>query len=201
MVRIRVATSPDTKVGRLPTGLSSRDKATTRVTFRAEPCRPKRQPPPSLTSRTCCSPTGRRSRPPASGTGKSSTTATGCWPPPGSPALQTRGGADATRWFPEIAEALGKLPPGNIVDGEVGALNDLGISDFDRLHRRVARRGWHEGAHLVAYCIFDLLVAGDRDFRTQPIEKRKVALHRLLGKSPPAGLLYVAAVDGWGMAL
>ncbi|MGO4332615.1 hypothetical protein AB4Z48_17600 [Cupriavidus sp. 2TAF22] len=99
----------------------------------------------------------------------------------GTPTLQTRGGSDATRWFPEIAEALCKLPPGNVVDGEVCVLNDLGISDFDRLHRRAARRRWHVGADLVAYCVFDLLVAGDRDFRAQPIEKRKIALHRLLG--------------------
>ncbi|MGO4328958.1 hypothetical protein AB4Z48_37110 [Cupriavidus sp. 2TAF22] len=38
-------------------------------------------------------------------------------------------------------------------------------------------------------------MAGARDFRAQPIEKRKVALHPMLGETPPAGLLYVATVD------
>ncbi|AMR78063.1 hypothetical protein A2G96_10075 [Cupriavidus nantongensis] len=35
-------------------------------------------------------------------------------------ALKTRGGADATRWFPELVHALSALPAGHhIIDGEV----------------------------------------------------------------------------------
>jgi bifunctional non-homologous end joining protein LigD len=108
--------------------------------------------------------------------------------------LKSRGGVDATKWFPELGDALSALPAGNILDGEVCVLTDLGISDFERLHRRAARRGWHAGADQVAYCVFDLIVAGGRDLRAQPIEKRKAALKKLLS-DPPAGLLYVADVD------
>jgi bifunctional non-homologous end joining protein LigD len=108
--------------------------------------------------------------------------------------LKSRGGVDATKWFPELRDALSALPAGSILDGEVCVLTDLGISDFERLHRRAARRGRHVGADPVAYCIFDLIVTGGRDLRAQPIEKRKAALKKLL-TDPPAGLLYVADVD------
>ena len=91
-------------------------------------------------------------------------------------------------------EALSQLPAGNIPDGEVCVLNDLGLRDFVRTHARALRRCWYPGADPVAYCIFGLIVGGGRDFRGQPIEKRKAALQKLL-KDPPAGLLYVASVE------
>lgn len=108
--------------------------------------------------------------------------------------LQSSGGVDATKWFPELGDALAALPAENIVDGEVCVLTDLGISDFNRMHRRALRRGWYVGADQVAYCIFDLIVGGGRDLRAQPIERRKAALKKLLA-DPPPGLLYVQDVD------
>ncbi|MBF6992323.1 hypothetical protein [Cupriavidus sp. IK-TO18] len=42
-------------------------------------------------------------------------------------ALKTRGGADATTWFPELRDALARLPLGaHILDGEVTVLDDIG---------------------------------------------------------------------------
>src|SRR4051812_8421504 len=41
--------------------------------------------------------------------------------------LATRGGADATKWFPEIVAGLANIPGGpHILDGEVCVLDDLG---------------------------------------------------------------------------
>jgi bifunctional non-homologous end joining protein LigD len=108
--------------------------------------------------------------------------------------LKSSGGIDATKWFPELGDALAALPAGNIVDGEVCVLTDLGISDFNRMHRRALRRGWYVGADQVAYCIFDLIVGGGRDLRGQSIEKRKAELKKLLA-DPPPGLLYVQDID------
>ncbi|WP_416050509.1 hypothetical protein [Cupriavidus basilensis] len=51
--------------------------------------------------------------------------------------LQSSGGIDTTKWFPELADALAALPAGNIVDGEVCVLSDLGISDFTAAPARV----------------------------------------------------------------
>lgn len=114
----------------------------------------------------------------------------------GTPQLKTKGGADATKWFPEVVAALATLPPGNIVDGEVCVLDDIGRSDFNRTHARALHRGWYSGADPVAYCIFDLIVGSGQDLRSQPIEQRRAGLATLLS-SKPAGLLFVQSVgDG-----
>lgn len=112
----------------------------------------------------------------------------------GTPQLKTKGGADATSWFPEIAAALATLPAGSILDGEVCVLDDIGRSDFERLQTRARRRGLRPGDDTVVYCVFDLLVNRGRDLRELPVEKRKAALRKLLaGESP--GLLYVQDVE------
>lgn len=80
------------------------------------------------------------------------------------------------------------------LDGEVCVLDDDGRSDFDRLQAHAQYRGWYQGADLVAYCVFDVLVARAKDIRQQPFERRKAELTRLLRK-PPAGLLNVESVE------
>ncbi len=81
------------------------------------------------------------------------------------PQLKSRNGANATIWFPELVEALAALPAGSIIDGEVCVLDDIGRSDFERLHARARRKGWYRGADPVAYCVFDLLVGKGKDLR------------------------------------
>lgn len=108
--------------------------------------------------------------------------------------LKSRSGHDATTWYPEVAAAMASLAPGCILDGEVCVLDEYGRSDFELLHRRSARRGKPPGSHHVAYCAFDLLVHRGRDIRTQPIEKRKAALRRVLDCCRDT-LLFVDWVD------
>lgn len=112
----------------------------------------------------------------------------------GQPYLKTKNGADATAWFLEIAATLATLPVGNIFDGEVCVLDDIGRSDFERLQTRARRRGRRPGDDAVVYCVFDLLVNGGKDLREQPVEKRKAALRKLLAGEPP-GFLYVQDVE------
>jgi bifunctional non-homologous end joining protein LigD len=110
--------------------------------------------------------------------------------------LRTRGGADATGWFPEIAKALGTLRGGPFVfDGEVCVLDEEGRPDFDKLQDRARRRRWFPGATPVVYCIFDLLVDRGTDITRLPLVKRKEALARLLGKALP-NVLLVGHFDG-----
>ncbi|NOV25874.1 hypothetical protein E5S69_20435 [Cupriavidus necator] len=111
-----------------------------------------------------------------------------------SPRLNSRNGADATAWFPELAAALATLPAGFILDGEVCVLDDIGRSDFERLQARARRRGWYRGADPVAFCVFDLLVGKGKSLMGQPIERRKTALRDLV-EDPPDGLLYVDSVE------
>ncbi len=116
-------------------------------------------------------------------------------------ALRTRGGADATRWFPELVRALSALPAGHhIIDGEVCVLDSIGRSDFNRLHERALRRGWYAGADPVVLCAFDLLVHAGVDIRSLPIEARKERLRDLVAGVP--GVLLVTGTDDgawlWG---
>lgn len=108
--------------------------------------------------------------------------------------LKSRGGIDATRWFPEVAAAIAGMPGGSILDGEVCVLDDLGRSDFGRLHARARRKSWYEGADLVVYCVFDVLVDKGKDVRAAALEKRKAALARLL-RTHPDRVLHVTGVD------
>lgn len=112
--------------------------------------------------------------------------------------LQTRNGADATRWFPELYAPPRTLGKGRtVLDGEVCVLDDLGRSSFDRLQDRARRRGFREGVDPVVYCIFDVLVHRGLDVRTLPLANRKAMLARLLRVSRPS-LLLVRDVPGRG---
>lgn len=94
--------------------------------------------------------------------------------------LQSRGGADATTWWPEIVLALATLPGHHVLDGEVCVLDEYGRSDFNRLQARSMRKGWKPGADLVVFCAFDVLVTKGRNVMPQPLRKRKEALGKLL---------------------
>jgi bifunctional non-homologous end joining protein LigD len=94
--------------------------------------------------------------------------------------LKSRGGIDASSWFPEVVAALADMPTGTVLDGEVCVLDEMGRSDFDRLHARARRKGWYEGADMVVYCVFDVLVAKGKDLRATALERRKATLARLL---------------------
>lgn len=109
--------------------------------------------------------------------------------------LRSRKGTDATAWFEEVVEAIGRLPPGNIMDGEVTVLDRAGRSDFDRLQKRARRRGYRAGDPTVVYCVFDLLVSNGIDIRDQPIEDRKEALRQLIGTDGNRRLLFVSSID------
>jgi len=110
--------------------------------------------------------------------------------------LRTRGGADATAWFPEVAKALATLRGGPyVLDGEICVLDEQGRSDFNKLQDRARRRCWFPGAPPVVYCVFDLLVDRGTDISRWPLVKRKEALARLLKKALP-NVLVVGHFDG-----
>lgn len=93
--------------------------------------------------------------------------------------LKSRNGADATGWFPEVATALRAVAAKRmIVDGEVCVLDELGRSDFDRLHAR-ARRRTYDPSEPVVYCVFDTLAAGGRSVIAEPLLVRKKFLSAL----------------------
>jgi len=102
--------------------------------------------------------------------------------------LFTRRGLDWTDRFPEIANE-GSTLPDCLVDGEVVAFNQKGITDFSRLQDALSKGK----TQALVFFAFDLLYAGGADLRGEPLERRKAALKSLLGdgKARHARLRYV----------
>lgn len=108
--------------------------------------------------------------------------------------LQTKSGADCTKWFPEIAKALATLPGGpHILDGEACVMRPDGTSDFNLLQERARRRKWYPGAPVVTYCVFDLLVHHGKLTVNMPLVERKALLEGLV--AGVAGILFVKDLD------
>jgi ATP-dependent DNA ligase len=94
--------------------------------------------------------------------------------------LFTRNGHDWTERFPLIVEAVRALKVAScLIDGEAIDCADDELALFDALRRR------RSDVHLVA---FDLLELDGRDLRLAPLEERRRALERLVGK-PRCGLV------------
>lgn len=95
--------------------------------------------------------------------------------------LRTKSGVDCTKWFPEVAQLLKKLPGGpHVIDGEACVLDDIGRSDFERLQARARRRRWYAGCDPVTLCAFDLLYLDGRNVMALPLGERKAMLQQLL---------------------
>lgn len=103
--------------------------------------------------------------------------------------LRTRNGADCSKWFPEIGQVLAALKGGpHVLDGEAAVLDDIGRSDFNRMHARAAKRRW-DPLNPVAYCAFDLLVHDGVSVMDRTYEERKALLFELL--APLKGKLVI----------
>ncbi|WP_021028207.1 DNA ligase D [Comamonas sp. B-9] len=98
--------------------------------------------------------------------------------------LWTRNGKDWTARMPALAAALQHLQLNDAwLDGEVVALNDQGLPDFQRLQN--AFDG--EGTTDLVYYLFDLTFANGQDLRAQPWQARHDALQAALDASPGLG--------------
>lgn len=105
--------------------------------------------------------------------------------------LRTRGGVDATRYFPEVCESLSALRGEHVIDGEACVLDEAtGVSDFDRLQARAMRKRWVAGAP-VTLMAFDIMVHKGRDVRALPHEERQKRLQDLITMLPKVSVLYV----------
>ncbi|WP_404666911.1 hypothetical protein [Roseateles asaccharophilus] len=104
--------------------------------------------------------------------------------------LSTRRGTDATKWYPELVYSLAGLTKRRtVLDGEVVVLDEIGRTDFERVHARSRRRRRFAGADLVTFIAFDVLVANGRDVRHLELLARKALLAKLLAKRRPQVLL------------
>jgi len=93
--------------------------------------------------------------------------------------LLTRKGLDWTAKFPSIAEAVARLPARTaLIDGELVAEDANGLSHFSLLQQDL-KEARHDRMALYA---FDLMHLDGADVAKLPLERRKAALAKLLGK-------------------
>src|ERR1700756_5851053 len=107
--------------------------------------------------------------------------------------IQSRDAKSLNRYFPELLEPLNaQLPARCVLDGEIVVAKNDGL-DFEELQLRI-----HPAASRVkllsqqspaSIVFFDLLCEGDRDWRSEPFERRREKLESLLaGATTPIHL-------------
>ena len=109
--------------------------------------------------------------------------------------LFSRSGLDWTVRFPAIAKALQSLPcEDTLLDGEIAFVLASGVTDFKSLQEHI------DTPHpAFRYFLFDQLFLDGKDWRTQPLTKRKTGLAQLLTAKPlPDWLVYSDHVEGSG---
>lgn len=115
----------------------------------------------------------------------------------GAPTLRTRKGLDWSERFPAILAAASSFHD-VILDGEVVALDEHGISSFAALQTALSNR---DDAALIYY-VFDLLYEGGADLRPLPLRERKERLRALLDKTRPGkAIRYVEHFETAGDAV
>jgi len=98
--------------------------------------------------------------------------------------LRSRNNVDITKRYPELASLPKHVAPREaVLDGEIVALNETGLSDFELLQERMHVRAPREkliASTPVVYFVFDLLYCDGFDLREAPLLQRKQFLQRLL---------------------
>ncbi len=104
--------------------------------------------------------------------------------------LFTKQGADYSKRYPLVVEAINRLRVSSIVlDGEAVWIGPNGLPDFDALWNRT------DGARVSLFA-FDLLEINGEDYRAKPLLERKQRLSKLLSKK--TGIRFVEHLDGDG---
>ncbi len=111
--------------------------------------------------------------------------------------LYTRNANNWTDRFPAIAEAAGRIEADSaVLDGEVVALDENGISHFQALQQSLKGKG-----RKLYYYLFDALYLDGEDLRRKPLSERKERLKALLERSDLSDTIrYSDHVEGQGRA-
>ncbi len=104
----------------------------------------------------------------------------------------SRGMEDVTHAFPEIVEAVAKLPANGLLDGEILAWRDGRALNFNVLQQRIARKNVRATLLIdapVVFMAYDLLFRGDQLLLSCPFEERRAMLEQVVAGCGPALLL------------
>src|SRR5204863_5915627 len=88
--------------------------------------------------------------------------------------LYSRNGKIISHSYMEVAEALEGVKGDAVIDGELVALDDHGVSHFQLLQNALR----HQAKLL--YCVFDLMSRDEEDLRGLPLLERKKLLKEIL---------------------
>ena len=93
--------------------------------------------------------------------------------------LFSRNNKSFNHQYPNIVEALGRLPENTVVDGEIVALDESGRPNFNLL------QNFRSEASRIHFFIFDLLVYQGRDLTRLPLFERRELMRSVLKFSSP----------------
>ena len=121
----------------------------------------------------------------------------GCAIERGRATLISRNGNDWTAQFPEIAKAAAALRVESaLLDGEVCMVLPDGRTSFQALQNAFSG-GSRQG---LVYFVFDLLYLDGRNLMPEPLDARKTALARVIGKRTRGRIRYAGHIEGRGRA-
>src|SRR6516225_3122821 len=91
--------------------------------------------------------------------------------------LRSRNNKDFNNRYPAIVKALSALPEETVIDGEIVALDDVGLPSFNTLQNY----GW--STIPIVYYVFDVPIVSGQDVLSESLSCRRELLHtRVLSK-------------------
>jgi bifunctional non-homologous end joining protein LigD len=111
----------------------------------------------------------------------------------GQVALISRNRKPFTNTYEPVAAALRSLPFNAVFDGEIIAVNDRGLTDFQAL------QNWQNAPVQLQYSLFDILWLEGYDLTALPLIERKAVLQQILPDADPV-LKYSDHIIGKGEA-
>jgi bifunctional non-homologous end joining protein LigD len=108
--------------------------------------------------------------------------------------LLSRNGYERTKQFGSVFRPLAELGREVVLDGEIAAPDERGVTHLDDLQAAIHRR---DQCSLV-YFAFDLLHLDGRDLRSRPLIERKALLAEVVRAATVPRLLFVDHIDGGG---
>ncbi len=128
-----------------------------------------------------------------------------CFIKKGQARFVSRNQIEMTAQYPELANVTESVSGSTLIlDGEIVALDEKGVSRFQLLQRRLGRKNAGEIGRLaaqtrIAYYVFDLLYLDGFDLTPCPLEQRKATLERIL--KPSKNIRYSDHIIGEGEQL
>lgn len=103
----------------------------------------------------------------------------------------TRNGHDWTKVYSKLVSEFQKIPAKQVeLDGEVVALDEKGIPDFNKLQNSIGSKKRKENVSGLVFYAFDILSLNGRDLRQKRLIDRKKILQDLFKKKFSKNILY-----------